>query len=182
MTRSLAMAALLLLAACVAGPSGRAPDAPPLQSVDRVDLDRYAGLWYEIARYPTSFQRNCEGVTAEYALRSDGRIDVTNTCRTGTKDGRPRSARAVASVIEGSNGARLAVNFAPIPLPKGEGNYWVLHLSPDYSTALVGSPSGRFLWMLSRTPTITPDQRAALDAAASRAGFRLDLLKDTSQP
>lgn len=169
-------------AACSSTPSGRAEGAAPLQTVATVDLNRYAGLWYEIARYPTLFQRNCEGTTAEYGLRPDGRIDVVNTCRTGTTSGRPRSARAVASVIEGSGNARIAVNFAPVPLPKGQGNYWVLYLDPDYQTALVGSPSGRFLWMLARTPRITPQQRAALNAAATRNGYRLDLLVETQQP
>ena len=175
-------AAGALAAACSSTPSGRAEGAGPPQTVASVDLNRYAGLWYEIARYPTSFQRNCEGTTAEYALRPDGRINVVNTCRTGTTSGRPRSATAVASVIEGSGNARIAVNFAPIPLPRGEGNYWVLYVDPDYQTALVGSPSGRFLWMLARTPRITPEQRAALNAAATRNGYRLDLLVETQQP
>jgi apolipoprotein D and lipocalin family protein len=171
----------LLLAACTGGPSGRAPDAPPQRPVAAVDLNRYAGLWYEIARYPNSFQRNCEATTAEYRLRPDGRITVTNTCRITERPNRPRSATAVASVIEGSNGARIAVNFAPIPLPKREGNYWVLHLEPDYSAALVGSPSGQYLWMLARTPVVSVEQRARLNAAATANGYRLDLLKETQQ-
>jgi apolipoprotein D and lipocalin family protein len=175
------LAPLALLTACIAGPSGRAEGAPPVP-VSAVDLTRYQGLWYEIARYPTSFQRNCQGVTALYELRLDSRINVTNTCRTGTSSGRPRSAQAVASIIPGSGNARIAVNFAPIPLPKGEGNYWVLYLDPQYQTALVGSPSGRFLWMLARTPRITAEQRAALDAAATAQGFRTDMLEETQQP
>lgn len=180
-TRLPALALLATLAACSSGISGRAPDAPPPTPVASVDLSRYAGTWYEIARYPNSFQKDCEGVTADYALRPDGRIGVTNTCRSTSRPGSPRSARAVASVIEGSGGARIAVNFAPIPLPRGEGNYWVLYLDGDYRTALVGSPSGEFLWMLARTPFITDAQRAALDAAATANGYRLDLLKDTVQ-
>ncbi|MCU0881373.1 MAG: lipocalin family protein [Hyphomonadaceae bacterium] len=178
---ALGLAALAMITACSSGISGRPADAPPPVPVASVDLSRYAGTWYEIARYPNSFQKNCEGTTAEYGLRPDGRINVTNTCRVTNRPNSPRSARAVASVIDGSNGARIAVNFAPIPLPKGEGNYWVLYLDPDYRTALVGSPSGEFLWMLSRTPFITPDQRAALNAAATANGYRLDLLKETDQ-
>jgi apolipoprotein D and lipocalin family protein len=177
-----AASGVLVLASCAGKVSGRAADAPPPTPVAGVDLTRYQGLWYEIARYPTSFQRNCQGVTAQYALRPDGRITVINTCRTATRSGRPRKVKGVASPIEGSNGARVAVNFAPVLLPKGQGNYWVLHLDPDYRTALVGSPSGSALWMLSRTPTITPDQRAQMEAAATRNGFRLDLLEPTIQP
>ena len=173
--------ASLALAACVAGPSGRAADAPPLEAVASVDVERYMGLWYEIARYPTSFQKDCEGTTAEYSLREDGRVDVVNTCRFGTKDGEPRSAEAVARVMAGSNGARIAVNFAPIPLPAGRGNYWIIHLDEGYQHAVIGEPSGRFLWFLSRTPTVTPEVRAELDAAASAAGYDLSMLKETEQ-
>ncbi len=171
----------LALAACVAGPSGRSKDAPPLEAVPSVDVAQYMGLWYEIARYPTSFQKDCEGTTAEYTLREDGRVDVLNTCRFGTKDGEPRSADAVARVMDGSNGARIFVNFAPIPLPAGRGNYWIIHLDEAYQHALVGEPSGRFLWMLSRTPTVTPEVREELNAAAVAAGYDLSLLKETEQ-
>ena len=174
-------AASLVLAACVAGPSGRAKDAPPLEAVGSVDVERYMGLWYEIARYPTSFQKDCEGTTAEYTLRDDGRVDVVNTCRFGTKDGEPRSAEAVARVMDGSNGARIFVNFAPIPLPAGRGNYWIFYLDEGYQHAVIGEPSGRFLWMLSRTPTVTPEVRAELDAAATAAGYNLSMLKETQQ-
>lgn len=169
------------VSACIAGPSGRAKDAAALEAVGSVDVPRYMGLWYEIARYPTSFQKDCEGTTAEYTLRADGKVDVLNTCRFGTKDGKPRSAEAVARVMDGSNGARIFVNFAPIPLPAGRGNYWIIYLDADYRHALIGEPSGRFLWMLSRTPTVTPDMRAKLDAAAVTAGYDLSLLKETEQ-
>lgn len=173
--------AALALSACIAGPSGRAKDAPALEAVPSVDVERYMGLWYEIARYPTSFQKDCEGTTAEYTLRDDGRVNVLNTCRFGTKDGKPRSAEAVARVMEGSNGARIFVNFAPIPLPAGRGNYWIIYLDEDYQHALVGEPSGRFLWMLSRTPAVTPDVREELNAAAIAAGYDLGMLKETEQ-
>lgn len=173
--------ASLALAACVAGPSGRATDAPPLEAVASVDVPRYMGLWYEIARYPTSFQKDCEGTTAEYTLREDGRVDVVNTCRFGTEDGAPRSAEAVARVMDGSNGARIFVNFAPLPLPAGRGNYWIIHLDEAYRHALIGEPSGRFLWMLSRAPAVTPEVRAELDAAAIAAGYDLGMLKETQQ-
>lgn len=172
----------LLVSACVSGPSGRPKDAPALVAVPSVETQRYLGTWYEIARYPNTFQKNCEGVTAEYSLRSDGRIDVVNTCRTGTRSGKPRSAEGVARIIDGSNGARLAVNFAPIPLPAGKGNYWVIYLDPDYKHAVIGEPSGRYLWYLSRTPRISPEVRAELDAAAMAQAYDLSMLKETDQP
>jgi apolipoprotein D and lipocalin family protein len=83
--------------------------------------------------------------------------------------------------MDGSNGARIFVNFAPVPLPAGRGNYWIIHLDADYTRAVIAEPSGRFLWYLSRTPTVTPEVRAQLDAAAIAAGYDLSLLKETDQ-
>ncbi|MEM0986451.1 MAG: lipocalin family protein [Pseudomonadota bacterium] len=173
--------AVLLLSACGGGPSGRAADAPPLEAVASVDAERFAGLWYEIARYPNSFQSDCEGVTAEYTVLPNDKVGVVNTCRWGTDDGEPRSAEATATVMRGSNGARLFVNFAPIPLPRGRGNYWIVYLEDDYQQALIGEPSGKFLWMLARTPEITAEARTKLDEAAMDAGYSLALLKETDQ-
>lgn len=178
----LAALAAWLLAACVAGPSGRPENAAPLQPVASVDLARYAGRWYEIARYPNSFEDGCAGVTANYIPRADGRVTVVNTCLDGGLDGRERVAEGVARPIEGSNNARLAVNFAPIPLPAGQGNYWVLYLDEAYQLAVVGEPSGRFLWFLSRTPRVTPEQRATLEQAARAQGYDLSLLEEVPQP
>lgn len=181
--RVFALAGLALaLAACAGGPSGRQDGAAPLRPVQSVDLTRYAGLWYEIARYPNSFERDCAGVTAEYALREDGKVSVTNTCRKGGLDGRVEVARGRAQVIEGSGGARLAVNFAPIPLPAGDGNYYILYLDEDYRHAVIGEPSGRFLWMLARNPRITPEDRERMNAAAQAQGYDLAMLEEVEQP
>jgi apolipoprotein D and lipocalin family protein len=173
---------VLGLAACVAGHSGRPSDAPDLRPVASVDLTRYAGRWYEIARYPNRFERGCEAVTADYNVRPDGRVGVTNSCRQGPVGTRIRAVEGTAQVIAGSSGARLAVYFAPIPLPAGDGNYWIVYLSEDYQYAVVGEPSGRYLWFLARTPTIRPDIRAQLQAAAEQQGYDLSLLEEVAQP
>ena len=115
-------------------------------------------------------------------MRPDGRVGVVNTCKSANGTGKERVARGSAGIIPGSNGARLAVRFVPLPIPEGQGNYYVLYLDPNYQTALIGSPSGRYLWMLARTKSITPEQRGALNAAAARNGYRLDLVKETIQP
>ena len=171
-----------LAVACAGGPSGRPEDAAALQPVPAVDLTRYAGRWYEIARYPNSFERGCAGVTADYALRDDGRVSVTNTCVEGGLGGPARAANGVARPIEGAQGARLAVNFAPIPLPTGEGNYWIIYLDGAYAHAVVGEPSGRFLWFLARSPRVTPEARSAMEAAARGQGYDLSLLEEVAQP
>jgi apolipoprotein D and lipocalin family protein len=135
--------------------SRRARHAPP--TVEHVDLERYAGRWFEIARLPNDFQQDCvRDVTAHYAPLPDGRVRVTNQCV--LEDGTLKRADAVARLAtdDGSN-AKLKVRFAPAVaafLPFVWGDYWVLDLSADYAWAVVGGPDRRFLWILSRTPDL----------------------------
>lgn len=125
----------------------------PLDVVDSVELGRYTGRWYEIARYPNSFERGCAGVTADYTLRLDGKIRVLNTCREGSLDGDVRTIEGVARVADKQTNAKFAVSFfAPF-----EGAYWILELGDDYEYAVVGEPSRNFLWILSRTPVMDRD-------------------------
>ena len=128
----------LLLAGCAGTPPADAP-----RTVAAVDLPRYLGTWYEIARLPNRFQdgggRACEQVTATYTARPDGRIGVLNRCDDA---GRQRVAAGQAYVVEGSGGARLRVSFFwPF-----YGDYWVLGLDPDYRWAVVGAPDRKYLW------------------------------------
>lgn len=123
---------------------------PPLAVVEHVELDRYTGLWYEIARYPNNFQEDCVGVTAEYTLREDGRIDVVNRCHTDRLDGPIRDISGVARVADEETNAKLKVTFFwPF-----EGDYWIIDLGEDYEWAVVGEPSRKYLWVLSRQPTL----------------------------
>lgn len=177
----LAVLAFVGLSACVGGPSYRDPSVPA-KAVAAVDLTRYAGRWYEIARYPNSFERDCYGVTADYEVLPAGRVSVTNTCFKGGLDGPKEVAQGRARVLDGSGGARLKVQFAPAWVPFAEGDYWVLGLGPDYDYAVVGDPSGRFLWFLARTPRVGPETLAAMKADATRNGFALDPLEWTVQP
>ena len=142
-----------LTAAAMIGLGGCGAVYPPLATVDYVELGRYTGRWYEIARYPNSFEPGCVGVTADYALREDGRISVLNTCVEGSLDGNVRLIEGVARVVDRSTNAKLAVTFfAPF-----EGDYWILELGEDYEYAVVGDPSRTFLWILSREPTLDED-------------------------
>lgn len=174
---SLSLFPLLGLFACTSQPDYRAEKADP-PTVASVDLDRYDGLWYEIARYPNGFQKDCEGVTAEYTQRADGKITVVNTCRLGNE----RDAEGVATVVEGSNGAKLKVQFAPEWVPFAAGDYWILHLEPDYSAALVGAPSGKYLWILARDPQISDELLAKIKQKAAALGYNAAALKLTQQP
>lgn len=171
---SVAAVAALSLGACATlsrGPVGNAAVPQPAKSVD---LNRYAGLWYEIARYDNGFERGCEGVTAEYALQPDGLISVINTCREGSPDGPARTSRGRAKVVEGSGDAKLKVSFFG---PFFVGDYWVLDRADDYAWAIVGEPSGRYLWVLSRNPQPSPAMRARVETRVRELGYDLDLLR-----
>lgn len=168
--RLLAAAVLVLMTACAKQPDYR-PDPLPPETVKSVDLARYVGKWYEIARYPNSFEKNCQGVTAEYETNPDGSIRVLNTCRKGSPTGTPSTAEGRARIVEGSGNARLRVKFAPAWVPFAEGDYWILHLEPDYSAALVGDPAGKYLWILGRTKTMAPEIKAKITARADELGY-----------
>ena len=150
----------------------------PVRTVDAVDLDRYLGDWFEIARFPNRFQRSCAGdVRATYTRRSDGRIDVVNRCR--ATDGRIIEAQGVARVVDVRTSAKLKVRFAPAVLsflPFVWGDYWIVGLADDYSWAVVGSPDRAYLWILARAPTLETASLDAARAAARANGFDTDRL------
>lgn len=166
--------ALLGLGGCAGltpGPVGNPSVPAPARAVD---LTRYAGLWYEIARYDNGFERGCEGVTAEYGLLPDGLVTVVNTCRDGSPEGRERTVTGRAKVIEGSQNARLKVSFFG---PFFVGDYWILDRAEDYGWAIVGEPSGRYLWLLSRDPDPAPAVRDRIERRVAELGYDLDLLR-----
>lgn len=174
---SMTVLALLMV---LTGDSANLRQQEPVRTVASVDLDRYLGTWYEVARLPNRFQRSCAGdVTATYAKRPDGRIDVVNRCR--TEEGSTIEAGGVARVVDKSS-ARLKVRFAPAMLsflPFVWGDYWVIGLADDYSWAVVGSPDRKYLWMLARVPAPDVGRFEAALAAARDNGFEVDRLTKT---
>ena len=121
---------------------------PPLETVSTVDIDRYAGKWYEIAKYPVVFENGCVDVTADYTVLEDGTVRVVNTC--GSTDGGSRDIVGSATVTDPATNAKLNVSFfGPFGAP-----YWIIELDEDYQYAVVGDPSREFLWILSRTPSL----------------------------
>ena len=172
----LAAAAAVAVTGCATlqrGPVGNTAVPEPARPVD---LNRYAGLWYEIARYEFGVQRGCEGVTAEYTLRDDGLVGVLNTCRQDSRDGEIRTAEAKAKIVEGSGNAKLKVSFFG---PFYVGDYWVLDHADDYSWSIVGEPSGRYLWILSREARPGAETRQALRSRVQALGYELSLLRET---
>lgn len=150
-------------------------DAPKPTTVAMVDLQRYLGTWYEIARLPMRHEpEDYTDITATYSLTPEGTVEVRNRARDG--EGEAQESVGEATVVEGSGNAKLEVSFMPdglkwIPFTKGD--YWILRLDPEYHTALVGSPDHKYLWLLSREPALAPQvQQEFLDTAREQ-GFDL---------
>ena len=167
----------LALSACATvldkHPVGNLAVPEPAKSVD---LARYTGRWYELARYEQGFQRGCDGVTADYTMRQDGQIDVLNSCR--KPDGKISDTRGKAKIVDAETNAKLKVSFfGPF-----YGDYWILDRAEDYSWAIIGEPAGRYLWILSRDAV--PGQ-ATINDLISRAkamGYDTNYLRMTAQP
>lgn len=124
--------------------------AEPLATVSHVDLTRYMGAWYEIARYPNSFQKGCVGSKATYSLMDDGKVSVLNECYDGSFSGKLRSAKGKAWVVDKGTNSKLKVSFFWF----FAGDYWIIDLADNYSYVVVGHPKRKYLWILSRTKTM----------------------------
>ena len=149
----------------------------PLETVPFVDLERYAGLWYEIASYPQRFQRGCHRTTAEYTLSNRGHVVVVNRCNRDSIDGRQSSIRGRAFVQKDSGNAKFKVQFFwPF-----RGDYWIIDLAEDYSYAVVSHPNRNYLWILSRTPVMEEDVYRGILERLKDKGFDLGRLQMTKQ-
>lgn len=184
--RNQVIVAVALTTLVVAGvaQAKRKNDSQPLNVVPSIDLQRYAGKWYEIARLPNRFQRDCAGdTTATYTPREDGTIIVVNQCRRA--DGRVKSAEGVArrADADGPN-SKLEVRFAPAFLsflPFVWGDYQVIALGENYEYAVVGEPGREYLWVLSRTPQVDEAQYQNLLKRAAAQGFDTSRMVRTKQ-
>jgi len=170
--------AALALTANPAAAQRYGDDTAPISTVQNLDVNRYAGLWYEIARYPNRFERSCYAVMAEYTLNTDGTIGVTNTCREGAVDG-PIDVAEGRARVEGPG--QLSVNFVRF-LPFIRGDYYVLDVTADYSVAVVGEPGRDYGWILARARRISEASFARATAVLERNGYRLDELERVPHP
>lgn len=168
-----ALFSALLLAGCA---SSNAVDAP--RTVGDVDLQRYQGTWYEQARLPMFFQRDCVRSEARYRLQDEGRVEVVNRCETAS--GEWKEARGEAVPQQPGRTDKLWVRFdnwfSTLFPGLSKGHYWVLYLDDDYSVALVGSPDRDYLWLLSREERIDSATRERLLDEAHRRGYDTDEL------
>lgn len=165
--------AAVILITCTTSHKDR---ASPVQVVPHVDLNRYVGTWYEIARYPNRFQEGCVGSTARYSLRDDGKIDVLNECYLPAS-GKHSSARGTARIVDQKTNARLKVTFFwPFA-----GDYWIIDLGDDYEYAVVGHPERKYLWILSRSPEMGEDLYTRILERITRQGYDVTKLIKTEQ-
>jgi apolipoprotein D and lipocalin family protein len=152
---------------------------PPPVPAKSVDLDLYLGRWYEFARYNNWFERDAEGVTADYSRGPGGLIRVVNAGLSGGPGGRRRQAEARARVVPNSGNAKLKVSFFG---PFFIGNYWVLDHAHDYAWSIVGEASRRYLWVLTRDPVPAAALRATLFERVRSLGYDIAALHLTRQP
>lgn len=148
-----------------------------LQTVSVVDLNKYAGKWYEIASFPQRFQKGCHCTTAEYTLSSKGYVIVENKCNKDSIYGKQMSIRGKAFVEKNSGNAKLKVQFFwPF-----KAKYWIIDLANDYSYAVVSHPNKKYLWILSRTPQMNDEIYNQILLRLKEKGFDLSKLNVTPQ-
>jgi apolipoprotein D and lipocalin family protein len=165
-----ASASLLPLAAGCYG------ETPPPEVAPDVDLARFQGKWFEIAKLPRATETDCTGTVASYWLRPDGELDVISECRVGAPGGPARSMTATARVPDRAMPAKLALEVHGF-----FGDHWILELGEHYEYAVVGHPSREYLWILSRTPSLDPDSLTGILERARADKFDVDRLEYTRQ-
>jgi apolipoprotein D and lipocalin family protein len=145
-----------------------------LAVVPKVELEKYLGKWYEIAHLPFKFEDGCSDITATYTLLKDGKISVLNQC---TKNGKAKASKGKAKVVDKTTNAKLKVTFFwPF-----YGDYWIIKLGEAYDYSVVGTPDRKYLWILSRTPTMAENLFSELLEFVKSKGFNVDNLIKTSQ-
>jgi apolipoprotein D and lipocalin family protein len=158
-----------------------ADDELPVTPVREVNLERYVGVWYEIAKIPNRFQKHCvRGTTAEYTLREDGRISVVNQCF--TKDGSLDDAKGIAKVIDTTSNAKLKVSFVSfLGWRPFWGDYWVIGIDKGYEWAIVGTPDRKYGWILARTPTLDETTMEEIFLVIEQNGYERDAFQMSPQ-
>jgi apolipoprotein D and lipocalin family protein len=165
------------LAYCVGILLSAATSAQTVQSVPFVDLTRYAGKWYEVASYPQRFQKGCTHTTATYTLTGKNYIWVENRCNKDSVNGKNTYIKGKAFVVKNTGNAQLKVQFFwPF-----KGKYWIIELADDYRYAVVSHPSKKYLWILSRTPTLDANTYQSILSNLTAKGFDVSKLVTTKQ-
>lgn len=155
----------------------------PLATIESLDVSRYMGTWYEIAKFPNWFQKKCAGHTkADYSIEANGKVTVINRCR--LENGEMTEAVGAARQVGAATSPKLEVRFAPAWLsfiPAVWGDYWVIDLDEGYQLAAVSDPKREYLWVLSRAPKVDQKSYENLLVRLTRKGFDIQKLEATNQ-
>jgi apolipoprotein D and lipocalin family protein len=153
-----------------------------VKTVSFVDLTKFLGTWYEVANIPQSFQKKCiKNTTANYSLKNHRKIKVINSCLEA--DGSVKQATGQARIVDTNSNAKLKVSFAKILgifLPFS-GDYWIIDLATDYSYALIGHPSQKYAWILTRSPAVSKETLIRADTVLKSNGYDTCLLLTSIQ-
>jgi apolipoprotein D and lipocalin family protein len=167
----------LVLLGALALPTLACNMEPPLDVAQNVDLSRFSGKWYEIARLPRTTQTDCHGTTAFYTQNSDGTLTFVNQCNVGAQAGPVKTISMSASVPDTTVPAKLALNIAGMT-----GDYWILEVDSNYQYAVIGHPSRLYFWILSRAPTLDTATVQGIVSRAQSNHFEMSQLEYTPQP
>jgi apolipoprotein D and lipocalin family protein len=174
MLRRIGLAAILAAASALAPGCG---SDPPLEVAQNVDLGRFQGKWYEIARLPRTTQTDCHGTTGFYSQNPDGTMTLVNQCNVGATDGPLKTVTMTAHVPNSSVPAKMSLEVGGY-----SGDYWILEVGSNYEYAVVGHPSREYLWILSRTPTLDSTTQQGIVERAQSDHFDTSKLEYTPQP
>lgn len=174
----IAVASVLLTILSTAGCQLKTPEDMDFSTVDKLDLERYMGKWYEIARFDHRFERNLVGVTATYSIRDDGKIKVVNAGYKNSLDGKYKETVGKAKQPNPDEPGKLKVSFFLFFYA----DYYILELDEEYQWALIGSSSDKYLWILSRTPQLDQDTLDHILGKAKERGYDTNRLIWVLQP
>lgn len=149
----------------------------PLDVAPNVDLQRFQGKWYEVAKLPRATQSDCHATTSFFRLNAGGDVEVQSECHLGSPTGALKSVTMKALVTDPSQKAKLSLEVGAF-----SGDYWILEVGEHYEYAVIGTPSRAYLWILSRTPTLDATTTGALLAHASAKQFDTSRIEYTPQP
>lgn len=170
---ALFLSVFLIFTTIASGQQNESKATAALATVPSVDLKRYSGKWFEIARYANKFQKQCVGnTTATYAIKADDKVEVINECL--KKNGEIDRAKGEARIVDKTTNAKLEVRFAPSLLsfiPAVWGDYWIIELDDNYQHVVIGDPKRKYFWILSRTPELSDATYQNILRRAEMLGF-----------
>ena len=143
-----------------------------------IDPQRYLGRWYEVARVPNSFQKNCEAATSDWSRNTSGQFDVVQTCHTGSPGGPAQIWRGAGKVLDEA-AARIRIGFFGGFIKQ---DYVVVDRSDDYSWCILSTATPKFIWIMSRRPVLNSAQKSVLAERAHQLGFDISGLVYDQQP